>query len=301
MTHPVFSVVIVTFKRVDFLIKAIESVLKQTLTNYECLVFNDFPEDNAAIEKEIARLSDERFRFIPSQSSRGANHWRNAGIKMAKGEYIAFLDDDDHWFPEKLTEHYQAHQNHDAFLVYSDYIKTWSESDLPDVYKENARIGENIKREMANGIFSISTTSSVSLLNKIDWQVFDESLMSFQDWDAWLNLTIVQPNAKFHHIKKPLIYYTHHESNKVTKNYRRRLNALDQVKAKYGEKEIDVSGFFFKEKLNLLLAELKKSKVSTFSSISRLATILITHPGLFGYPYTYRRIGRFLFKDEDRL
>lgn len=301
MTRPVFSVIIVTFKRIDLLTKAIESVLKQTLPNYECLVFNDFPGDNAAIEKEIACLNDERFRFIPSQSSQGANHWRNAGIKMAAGEYIAFLDDDDHWFPEKLAEHYRAHQNHDAFLVYSDYIKTWFESDLPDVYKENARIGENINRQMANGTFSISTTSSVSLLNKIEWQVFDESLMSFQDWDAWFNLTIVQPNAIFHHIKKPLIYYTHHEINKVTKNYRRRLNALQQVKAKYEKKKIDVSGFFFKEKLNLLLAEVKKSKASKFSSILRLSTMLITHPSLFGYHYTYRRIGRFLFKDEDRL
>lgn len=301
MNEPVFSIIIVTFKRIDHLLKAIESVLNQTLTHYECLIFNDFPEDNEKIEKLVAGLCDDRFSFIASHSSQGANHWRNAGIEMANGQYIAFLDDDDHWFPEKLTEHYHTHRNHDAFVVYSDYIKIWPNSGQPHVYKENAHLSPNIRKDMADGVFSISTTSSVSLLNDIDWQVFDESLLSFQDWDAWFNLTMVRPDAKFCHIKKPLIYYTHHENNKATKNYERRLNSLGQVKEKYEMSGIDVSGFFFKEMLNLLLIKLKRDKTSKFLSLTQVLALLVTNPRLFVYPYTYRRIGRFLFRNEGRL
>lgn len=299
--HPVFSVIIVTFKRVDHLIKAIDSVLNQTLTQYECLIFNDFPQDNENVKKVVDGLNDKRFSFIASHSSKGANHWRNTGVKMAKGDYIAFLDDDDQWFPEKLAEHHIAHKSDKAFLVYSDYIKIWPEANYPDVPKQNATISKNINGDMANGNFSISTTSSVSLLNQIHWELFDESLESFQDWDAWFNLTMVHPDAKFHHIKRPLVCYADHGNNKVSKNHERRWKALQQLKIKYQKKKVDISGFLLKEKLNLLLMELKSKNLSKLFMVPKLSAMLVANPLFFRYSYTYRRIGRFIFKDEDRL
>jgi glycosyltransferase involved in cell wall biosynthesis len=299
--HPTFTVIIVTFKRINHLKKAIASVMCQSLNHYECLIFNDYPQDNKEIAKMVMELKDDRFRFIPSECSKGANHWRNAGVQIAKGEYIAFLDDDDHWFPDKLAEHFLAHTRQEAFLVYSNYIKRWSDTNYPDVVKLNSQMTENVHLAMRNGEFSISTTSSVSLKNQIDWQLFDESLLSFQDWDAWFNLTIVKPNATFYRIDRPLLGFTQHGIDRVSQNYKRRFNALKQIKAKYKNKGVSIRGFLYKEKLNILLMRMRMEKIPKLLAYLELSAWLVWNPLSFQYGYTYKRIGRFLFRDEGKL
>src|SRR5690606_14318268 len=109
------------------------SILDQDLTDFECLIFNDYPMQNDIIKDFVSYLSDRRLVFYPSDENRGANYWRNAGIARANGEYIAFLDDDDKWLPNKLSSHLAAHQNNNATLAYSAYIKTWPYSGKPDI------------------------------------------------------------------------------------------------------------------------------------------------------------------------
>ena len=89
------SVIIPTYRRPEFLRKAIESVLRQTFRDFELIVVDDFSGGNTS---EVVRtFTDTRIRFVQHKTRRGGAVARNTGIGKAQGKYIAFLDDDDEW------------------------------------------------------------------------------------------------------------------------------------------------------------------------------------------------------------
>src|SRR5688572_9807009 len=116
-----FSIIIPTYKRIEFLQEAIESINIQTYRNYEIIVINDNPDDQSRID--ILSTKFDKITVIHSSHSKGGNAARNLGILKSGGELIAFLDDDDLWLPEKLERHLEAHVQHpDAGLIFSDCL-----------------------------------------------------------------------------------------------------------------------------------------------------------------------------------
>lgn len=122
------SVIVTTHNRKVLLKRAVESVLLQTFTDYECIIVDDASDDGTALFLES--INDKRFRYIviTKEESKGGNYARNLGIKNSMGEYIAFLDDDDVWQPKKLELQVAFLDKHkDAGLVYCqivrDYVK----------------------------------------------------------------------------------------------------------------------------------------------------------------------------------
>ena len=100
--NELISVIIPSYNSGKFLGEAIESVVNQTYKNIEIIVINDGSTDNT---EEIAKKwqkRDERVRYLKHKENKGPSAARNTGIKNSRGEYIAFLDDDDEWLPEKL-------------------------------------------------------------------------------------------------------------------------------------------------------------------------------------------------------
>ena len=97
---PIISVIIPTYQRADLVAGAIESVLAQTYQDYEIIVVNDGSTDNT---KEVLATFGNSITAI-HQENRGLSAARNAGITISSGKYIAFLDDDDLWLPEKLAK-----------------------------------------------------------------------------------------------------------------------------------------------------------------------------------------------------
>ena len=99
------SVVIPTYKRADKLKRAIDSVIGQTYPDLEILVVNDNEADDEYTErlkKIFADITDSRVRLVMQEKHINGAAARNAGIKASKGEYIAFLDDDDVWAKRKI-------------------------------------------------------------------------------------------------------------------------------------------------------------------------------------------------------
>ena len=99
------SVIIPTYKRCDTLIRAINSAINQTYKNIEIIVVNDnMPGDDFSrmLYDEMKKVTDERVIFAEQEKPINGAAARNYGIRLAKGEYIAFLDDDDYWIPQKL-------------------------------------------------------------------------------------------------------------------------------------------------------------------------------------------------------
>lgn len=102
MTDPTVTVVMPVYNTAQYVGAAIESVLQQTFTHFELLVIDDAGSDNSI---EICQsFDDPRIRII-HQQNRGLAGARNTGIRISQGEFIAFLDSDDLWHPEKLARH----------------------------------------------------------------------------------------------------------------------------------------------------------------------------------------------------
>jgi glycosyltransferase involved in cell wall biosynthesis len=101
LSNPLISVVIPTRNRPALLLRAVRSALAQTLGEIEVIVVID-SEDGCGSADLVARLSDERLRCIVLQKQAGGSEARNIGIRTARAAWIALLDDDDEWLPEKL-------------------------------------------------------------------------------------------------------------------------------------------------------------------------------------------------------
>jgi glycosyltransferase involved in cell wall biosynthesis len=97
---PLISVILPTYNRARLLHRAVDSVLSQTWRHLELIVVDDGSTDDTA--QTLAALSDPRLSVIRFDSNRGAPAARNAGIGAARGEFVAFLDSDDHWPPDRL-------------------------------------------------------------------------------------------------------------------------------------------------------------------------------------------------------
>src|SRR5579859_2653801 len=97
---PVVSVIIPTVRRPTLLARAADSVLTQTMRDLELIVIVDGPDD--ATVASLATIRDDRLRVIQIPSSIGPGNARNAGAATARAPWIAFLDDDDEWLPQKL-------------------------------------------------------------------------------------------------------------------------------------------------------------------------------------------------------
>jgi glycosyltransferase involved in cell wall biosynthesis len=100
VASPLVSVVIPTFARAGLVQRAIRSVFAQTHRNLEVIVVID--GDDPATEAALAKIDDPRFRFIVHEVQQGAGPARDTGALAARGEWVAFLDDDDDWLPTKL-------------------------------------------------------------------------------------------------------------------------------------------------------------------------------------------------------
>ena len=101
MSGPKVSVVIGSYNCEKFIHETVQSVIDQTFRDWELIIVDDCSTDNTC--QEISRIKDERIKLIRLDSNSGLPAApRNVGIKNAKGDYIAFLDHDDIWLPEKL-------------------------------------------------------------------------------------------------------------------------------------------------------------------------------------------------------
>ena len=102
LSIPTISIIIPTFNRAHLLERTINSVLKQTYTDFEIIIIDDASQDNT--KDIVQRFKNKNIKYLRQNENKGAPAARNRGIQEAKGRYIAFLDSDDEWVPEKLEK-----------------------------------------------------------------------------------------------------------------------------------------------------------------------------------------------------
>lgn len=115
---PFISVVMPAYKAEKTIGQAIDSVLAQTFKDLELIVVNDCsPDDTRKVMEEKAML-DERVRCFDNDKNRGASYTRNYAVKEARGEWIAFLDSDDMWTPDKLEKQLALKEKYDDGVIF---------------------------------------------------------------------------------------------------------------------------------------------------------------------------------------
>ena len=115
------SVIMPTYNCARFIRQAIDSVLSQTYINWELLIVDDCSTDET--ESIVRSFDDPRIRYMRNTQNMGAALTRNRALKEAKGRYIAFLDADDLWLPEKLEKQVAFMEQNGYAFTYHDYIE----------------------------------------------------------------------------------------------------------------------------------------------------------------------------------
>jgi glycosyltransferase involved in cell wall biosynthesis len=218
-------VIIPTHNRAEFLRSAITSVLNQTFQDFEVIIIDDVSNDNT--KEVIANFNDTRIKVIHNQVSKGAAGSRNIGIINTNCEYIAFLDDDDEWLPEKLK------------------IQTCLLDDSPlevggvctgcfTIEKVSGKISSVDKPEI-NDLYkgNFITTSSV-LLRRACFEkcgLFDESMPTGSDYDMWIRISKI---FSFETIKNTLVKYHIHE-NRLTLNHEKKIKGIEILFKKHND------------------------------------------------------------------
>ncbi len=183
-----FSVIIPVYNRTDTLRTAIESVFLQTFKDYEIIVVDDGSDLSVA---ECLAPYMNRINYIRLSKNRGVSAARNTGIRAAKGEFIAFLDSDDIWLPEKLER--QNEQFDKGWLV-SHTDEFWYRTDrFINQGNKHTKYGGQIFSKILD-ICRISPSSCVihrEVFSSCGF--FDENMRVCEDYDLWLRIA-----ARFH-------------------------------------------------------------------------------------------------------
>lgn len=119
---PKVSVITATHNRKDLLKEAIESVLSQSILDFEYIIVDDGSTDGT--EELVSSFNDERIVYLRNEENPARTHCRplNIGLKHSKGKYVAYLDDDNTWYPHHLQVLLNAIENNDLDVVYSDMM-----------------------------------------------------------------------------------------------------------------------------------------------------------------------------------
>lgn len=193
---PLISVVIPVYNGEKTIRETIESVLNQTLSNLEIILINDGSQDSTL--KIVSSVKDFRVKTF-SYPNKGLSASRNRGISQAAGDYIAFIDADDLWTPDKLEAQFNALQaNPQAAVAYSwtDYIDEFGQ-----IFCQGSHFnytGDIYTKLLVTNI--LESGSNALIRKQVFTEVggFDESLRAGEDWDMYLRLA-----ARYHFVAVP--------------------------------------------------------------------------------------------------
>ncbi len=225
------SVVIPTHNRADLLPRAIESACAQTYTDIEVIVVSDGSTDDTKQVVESIAANDSRVRFIEYHPARGGNVARNTGVEAAGGEFVAFLDDDDAWYPEKLEKQLAIMQSDARIgLVYTGVKTIFVNEGL--AYSSNPKCcGDLHERILLNNCVGSTSTVMVrrALFEKTG--LFDEQLKALQDYDLWIRFC---QHAHVGVVSEEMIdYYNYTGKKQVSAVTQKYVDAFAHINSKY--------------------------------------------------------------------
>ena len=222
------SVVIPVYNRADRIAKAVKSVLAQPYVDLEVIVADDGSTD--AIEAAVKTLSaeDPRVRLVRLEKNRGAQAARNAGIRTAKAEWVAFLDSDDYWLPASLELRLACAAREGVEVVHSGC----------DILEEKGQIRRyevppirgSVYRTLLKAEGPVFPTLLVrkQALEKIG--LLDEKIVAFQEWDTVIRLSKF---FRFGFVPESTFVYDCRGMDTISKQFSRNGIGMEQILRKH--------------------------------------------------------------------
>ncbi len=195
------SIVMPAYNCEKYVVEAINSILAQTYRNWELLVLDDGSKDNTLQIIEEFSQKDSRIKALPNGKNIGVSATRNRGIELASGEWIAFLDSDDMWKPEKLEKQFEIVEKEAAEFLFtgSSYINEEGEA-----YKEIFEVPEKITyKKLRNQ--NVISCSSVLVKKKYFEHIKMEKDEMHEDYAVWLR--ILKTGVTAFGVNEPLLIY----------------------------------------------------------------------------------------------
>lgn len=211
MVSPLVSVIIPVYNGEKYVKETLQSVLVQSYSNIEIIVIDDGSIDSSA--SVVTGLENDRIRYV-YQCNAGVSAARNHGVIVAKGDYIAFIDADDLWHPDKLTLQIAfLEANLDCPIAYSNR-ETFADSkelifseNIVDAFEKQVLFLTLLKH---NHIHCSSVVVRKQALIKIG--LFDTMLAASEDSDLWIRAANL---GKFGYINSVLSFYRRHDTNTI--------------------------------------------------------------------------------------
>lgn len=210
---PTVSVIIPVYNGASEVRRAIDSALAQIDCDIEVIVLNDGSNDETS--SVLADYGD-RIRAI-NQTNSGLSRTRNNGIALATGEWVAFLDHDDYWKPEKLSRQLKAAERTGFDVVYTNAGNFGEVGRVAELRSEPQSMAEgDLLKPLLQDNFIV--VSSVMIRRKVIQGIggFDTSLPSVEDWDLWLKLSA--HGVRFAAVGEPVTMYQW-RAGSMSKNY----------------------------------------------------------------------------------
>jgi len=208
---PRVSIIIPAYNRANMILTALKSVLAQTYPDWEAIVVDDGSSDNT--REVVAGVKDARVRYI-YQENKGLPGARNAGIRASSGEYVAFLDSDDAFLPEKLALQVPVlDANPDLCLVAGGFIEV--DMNMRPLHEIRPWV-KNPTLDLLDWVRTCSFCVGSPLVRR-GWLeragLFDENMRYVEDWDLWLRMASMGCHMQW--LKKSVYLYRMHASSMV--------------------------------------------------------------------------------------
>lgn len=206
---PLVSVIIPTYNNAHYLCDALQSIFDQSYTNWEVIVIDNQSSDDT--DKVMERFSDPQITFIKTNNNGVIAASRNIGIRIAKGDWIAFLDSDDWWKTNKLKccmDH--SHDNIDLIFHGMEIVRARS-NPFQQKYLRSRQLQKPVLLDLLLGGNAIANSSVVvrkKLLEQIGGIDVDAELIASEDYNTWLR--IAQITDGFFKVPYNLGYYRLH-------------------------------------------------------------------------------------------
>jgi glycosyltransferase involved in cell wall biosynthesis len=217
---PLVSVVVPTFDRPELLARALTSIQEQTLDSIEIIVVND---GGCGVESVVEkRDGGSNISYVRHDRNRGLAASRNTGIKMARGKYIAYLDDDDLFYPQHLETLFTFLETSDFRVAYTDAYAAVQEK-INGQWKTKTRhlvYSRDFDDQMIlveNYIPVLCLMHERSCTKEVG--LFDEEFSVHEDWEYWIRLS---RSFRFHHISKATSEYSQRHDDDTQMNFSRK-------------------------------------------------------------------------------
>lgn len=186
---PLVSVIIPTYNRPDMLVTAVQSALDQTYPHLEVIVVNDGGIDVGSQLQAID--SDGKITYVRLPRNGGRSRARNAGLALARGKYVAYLDDDDRYYPHHIQTLVECLESSDCKVAYTDAYRAHqvkTERGYETVKRDLPYSNDfNLQRLLVHNLFpTLCVMHERACLDEVGG--FDESLATHEDWDLWIRL-----------------------------------------------------------------------------------------------------------------